>query len=56
MLDPGESAILVVVDRPWVAGVERELTGYDHLVRSRLGPLSSIPADVDQAASEDVQP
>jgi uncharacterized membrane protein len=38
MLSPGESAVLVVVDRPWVGQVQDALLGYDHVVHTRLGP------------------
>jgi uncharacterized membrane protein len=56
VLDPGESAILVVVDRPSVEEVERALAGYAHLVRSRLGRPDVTPAATEPSAGDERKP
>jgi uncharacterized membrane protein len=44
VLDPGESALLVVADHSAVPAAERALNGFAHLVRSKLGSPEPAPA------------
>jgi uncharacterized membrane protein len=52
VLNPGESAILVVVDRSWIGLVQDALAGYDHVVHTRLGPLGASGEGDEPADSE----
>ena len=55
VLDPGESAVLVAADHQWIQAVEQALVGYEHVVRSRLGPPSASTADPKQATSQELE-
>ena len=55
VLDPGESAILVVVDHASIQAVEQALAGYEHVVRSRLGRSTAPAADPEQATNQPLE-
>ena len=55
VLDPGESAILVVVDHASIQAVEQTLVGYEHVVRSRLGRPGAPAAESEQPANQPLE-